>query len=170
MAGTSPYFKVLKDLERRRSVLAVDLERLQTECADLDGLIAGIKKLVSAEATVRVMPLMVTGPVNSSQPTTIKSMSMRWALLTIFGQASVSSMGVGEVLDALTESGFPITPKTRNNLSAVLSRMVALGEVTNSGNNYTITDRGRGALQAIQGKQVPISADSQDVGESTEGV
>ncbi|MGB8539169.1 MAG: hypothetical protein WCD57_22280, partial [Acidobacteriaceae bacterium] len=41
--------------------------------------------------------------------------------------------------------------KIKSNVSAVLSRMVANGEVSNTGSTgYEITERGRGALTAIR--------------------
>ena len=138
MVSNRPYISVLKDLERRRQAIQGDLLRLQEECAELDLMIVGIAKLIP----------VATKPTNDGKP--LSEMSMRWAILTVLGVEEGTSMAVGEIHAALLEGGFPESDKFKSNVSAVLSRMGAAGEVQNNSGSYRITERGRGALRVIQ--------------------
>lgn len=145
MDNNENYLAVLKDLEEQKRSLQREFE---AECAEIDQLISGIKKrvLTAARSEVRATPVPLLRP--SSVPA-LTGMSIRWAILTVLGEFAGQPMSVGEIIEALKKGGLG-GDKLRNNVGAVLSRMVTATEVVNTGNSYRITERGKGALAAIQ--------------------
>lgn len=148
MDSNEHYLLVLNDLEEQRKSLKQEFSRIERECDEIEQLIAGIKKRVPVapikEAQLALMP--------QSRPSVIPlltGMSIRWAILTVLGNYAEDSMSVGEIVLALGKGGLG-GEKLRSNVSAVLSRMVSVNEVVNSGNSYKVTERGKGALAAIQ--------------------
>ena len=162
------YAIVLKDLNDQRQALKAECVRLERECAEIDQLIEGIRKrlpvveVARRERTYVLSPEVLqdvafgtpttTPPVAGTLTTTplLAGMSMRWGILTVLGADGVWLMPAANVVELLRKGGLQAKEdKLKSNVSAVLSRMVANGELTNSGSSYEITKRGRDALALI---------------------
>jgi hypothetical protein len=150
------YQAVLRDLELRRS-------RLQAEIAEIDGLIKGIKKVTSHEASLFVSsPVEVVSQkklvLSEMMPHPLRNapefagMSVRWAILKLLNSRSME-MPAADIAQALIDGGIS-SGKGKDfvsNVSAVLSDMKnKRGEVTNSTGKWAITNGGAQAWAAIQ--------------------
>lgn len=161
------YAKVLEDLEDKRGTLHVEIGRLRKEIEDIDRLLAAIKKVAPVELD-RQQSLDLVEHIEPILPD-LKGMSMRWGILCLLSDYFDSPLTWGEIADYLQKAGLPDpTGKLRKNVSAVLSRMVGMDEVTNAGNKYAATSFGRDMWASIKKSPKYLNRDVADIAEEEE--
>lgn len=149
------YRATLADLEQRKADYL-------NEIKELDGLIAGIAKQIQLIESLPVPPpLSDQSAISRIVPQTVdphafKNMSVRWAILKLFGENQIGlSLPSSEIAKAL-ETGGVETRGERfvGNVSAVVSAMKQKGEIEAAEEGrYRLTVGGREAWNHIQHSQ-----------------
>lgn len=140
--GIQHYQAVLRDLELRRT-------RCQSELADIEQTISGIRKLLAKDATLFAQIPQSAAPESTGK---YAGMSVRWGVLRYLAEEAKGPVTTAVIAAALQEGG--MTTRGRdfaNNVSAVISGMVRTrNEAEAVEGGYQITENGRHAWAAIK--------------------
>jgi hypothetical protein len=144
------YRAVLADLQKQR-------ELHQFKIAEIDKAVASLHRLIPDDAKEELpAPNYSNIPVNPAVKTgRFSGMGVRWAVLNLLSEVATGPMSTGEIAAALKDGGVHSeAAKFAGNVSAVLSVMCRQkGEVTASGNGWTISAIGRQAWAHIRAKR-----------------
>jgi hypothetical protein len=153
------YSKVLSDLDERRNALRREMAQMRKDLEELDRIAAGIQRIAPQEPEQLKLENEIVEPILPI----LAGMSMRWGILYLLADYFESPLPSAVLADYLEKAGLPNpNGKLRKNVSAVLSRMVGLEEVANTGDGFAITPYGRDMWASIKKSPKYLNRDSSD--------
>jgi hypothetical protein len=143
--------KVMEDLHAQQKALTIETSRLRKELEEIDRLIVNLQRRAPADQIETQQSLALEEQRPTKDLPDLTGMSVRWGILCLLTDHASSEMPQSQITDWLQRSHIPDPGgKLKGNVAAVLSRMIGLGEVKNSGNSYSITSFGSDIWKSIQ--------------------